>query len=59
MAIYNLFSKRQKTLKGDMPDIYTYDDLPKALRVQIVHIWHDALGNGNDYYNRLNVFESI
>ena len=22
-----------------MPDVYVYDDLPKPLRVQIVHIW--------------------
>ena len=57
MAIYNLFSKRQKTLKGDMPDIYTYDDLPNALRVQIVHIWYDALGNGIDYYSRSSVLK--
>lgn len=51
MAIFDLFSKRQKALRGDVPDVYTYDDLPNALRVQIVHIWLDALGSGDDYYD--------
>jgi len=48
--IFDLFSKRQKRLKGDIPDIYTYDNIPNALRVQIVHIWYDVLGNGKDYF---------
>ena len=51
MAIFELFSKRQKALRGDIPDVYTYDDLPNALRVQIVHIWSDALGSDKDYYD--------
>ena len=49
MAIFNLFSKKQKKLRGDVPDVYTYDDLPSSLRVQIVHIWTDALGSKDDY----------
>ena len=48
--IFDLFSKRQKRLKGDIPDIYTYDEIPNSLRVQIIHIWYDVLGNGNDYH---------
>lgn len=51
MAIFDLFSKRQKKLRGDMPDVYTYDQLPDALRVQIIHIWSDVLGNDSDYHN--------
>lgn len=51
MAIFDLFSKRQKALRGDVPDVYTYENLPNALRVQIIHIWSDALGNANDYFN--------
>lgn len=49
--IFDIFSKRQKRLKGDVPDIYTYDEIPNSLRVQIIHIWYDVLGNRNDYYN--------
>ena len=54
MAIFDLYSKRQKALRGEVPDVYTYDDLPKALRVQIVHIWKDTLGKypGNYYSSR-------
>lgn len=45
MAIFDLFSKRQKKLRGDVSDVYTYEDIPNPLRVQIVHIWTDTLGN--------------
>ncbi|MEI8646315.1 hypothetical protein P4S60_18775 [Pseudoalteromonas sp. Hal040] len=51
MAIFDLFSKRQQALKGDVPDVYVYDDLPNALRVQIVHIWTDALGSDKNYFD--------
>ncbi len=50
MAIFDLFSKRQKKLRGDIPDVYVYDDLPQALRTQIIHIWLDTLGNGDQYF---------
>ena len=43
MPIIDIFSKRQKKLRGETPDVYTYDDLPDPLRVQIVYIWMDAL----------------
>lgn len=49
--IFDLFSKRQKKLKGDIPDVYVYDNIPNALRVQIIHIWYDILGNSDDYYS--------
>lgn len=44
MAIFDLFSKRQKRSRGEAPDVYVYDDLPDELRVQIVHIFRDAFG---------------
>jgi AbiJ N-terminal domain 4 len=44
MAISDLFSKRQRAIKGDdVPDVYVYDDIPQPLRVQVVHIVNDAL----------------
>lgn len=52
MAIFDLYSKRQKRLRGDVPDVYTYDSMPNALRVQIVHIWADTLGNSDQYNDR-------
>ena len=48
MHIRNLFSKRQKALRGELPDVYRYDTLPQHLKVQIVHIVNDALGDIGD-----------
>lgn len=45
MAIPDLYSKRQIRLRGEIPDVYRYDELPEKLRVQIVHIWEGVLGN--------------
>jgi hypothetical protein len=47
MAIFDLFSKRQKRLQGEVPYIYTYDQIPQTLRVQIVHIIRDTIGIHN------------
>jgi hypothetical protein len=47
MAITDLFSKRQRCLRGEMPDVYQYDDIPQSLRVQIVHIVRDVVGRFN------------
>lgn len=49
MGIFDIFSKRQKRLRGENPDVYQYKDLPQALRVQIVHIMCDALGRPGDW----------
>ena len=49
MAVFDLYSKRQKLIRGDVSDVYTYDEIPEPLRVQIVHIWNDALGDDGDY----------
>lgn len=55
VAIFDIFSKRQKQLRGDVPDVYTYDELPQSLKVQIVHIMLDVLGNEGDYYSHQEV----
>ncbi len=49
MTIFDLYSKRQKRLRGDIPDVYSYDEIPHPLRVQIVQIWRESLGNKADY----------
>jgi hypothetical protein len=33
MSILDIFSKRQKKLRGDVPDVYTYDSIPEPLKV--------------------------
>ncbi|WP_192253050.1 STM4504/CBY_0614 family protein [Mesorhizobium caraganae] len=55
MPIFETFFKRQKKLRGDVPDVFVYDTLPPALRVQIVQIMHEILGDDvayNDHYGR-------
>ena len=52
MLIYDIFSKRQKRLRGEVPDVYKYDTIPRELREQVIHIWRDTLGEpGDDYFN--------
>ena len=49
MPFFDIYSKRQKKLRGDVPDVYTYDNMSKELKIQIIHIWRDALGNNDQY----------
>ncbi|WKB55972.1 STM4504/CBY_0614 family protein [Eleftheria terrae] len=44
MPAYDIFSKRQKKLRGEVPDVYAYDEIPKPLRVQMLYIIRDATG---------------
>ena len=40
----NLFSNRQRKLRGEVWDVYQYNALPRELRVQIVQIWTATFG---------------
>ncbi|MHC5728569.1 MAG: STM4504/CBY_0614 family protein, partial [Nostoc sp.] len=62
MKVYDIYSKRQKRLMGEFPDVYQYVDIPQPLRVQIVYIINDVIAEPidlnllrafNDIYNRL------
>ena len=44
MSVVDIFSKKQKRLRGEVPDVYQYDDIPDELRVQVIRILEDALG---------------
>jgi len=52
MKVFDLFSKRQKKLRGEVTDVYTYDTIAQPLRVQVIHIWRDTLGNERQYQDR-------
>ncbi|MEE4578812.1 STM4504/CBY_0614 family protein [Paenibacillus polymyxa] len=54
MAIFELFSKREKNKLQKTADPYQYDELPIPLRVQIVHILRDAAGEG-DYLQKYSI----
>lgn len=49
MAIFDLFSKRQKKLRGEVPEVYQYETILNPLRVQIVHIVGDTIGKDRIY----------
>ena len=56
MAIFELFSKRQRKLRGEVPDVYQYKNIEQNFRVQVVHIVRDTIGfdqNYNNYSNRV------
>ena len=44
MPFFELFSQRKRVTEGATPDVFVYDHLPQELRVQIAHIWRDAVG---------------
>lgn len=46
MVILDIFSKRQRALRGGFPDVYEYDTIPSELRVQIVQLCVATLGEG-------------
>ena len=61
MAVFDLFSKRQKRIRGEVSDIFTYDVIPQPLRVQIVHIIKDVIGEDrySGDHNAQNVYEFL
>ncbi|HGM9749193.1 TPA: STM4504/CBY_0614 family protein [Proteus mirabilis] len=50
MSIRNIYSKRQKELKGEKCDIYQYDELSKKLKIQIIHIIKKTFGKCPSYF---------
>lgn len=49
MSLFEIYSKRQKRLRGEISDVYQYDEIPYPFRVQIIHIMLDTLGKPDDY----------
>jgi hypothetical protein len=47
VGVIETYTKRQKRLvEGEAQDVFTYDVIPRALRVQICHLWFECLGKG-------------
>lgn len=44
MPVFDLFSYRKHNASGRAPDVFSYDKLSELLRVQVIHIWRDAIG---------------
>lgn len=49
MAIFDTFFQRQRKARGEVPDVFVYNSMPEPLRVQIVQIGTDVLGDGRHY----------
>ncbi len=49
MAVVELFSKLQKRARGEVPDVYRYDQIPSALREQIIFVLLEQLGQKRQY----------
>ena len=49
MSVLDLFSKRQKRKRGELPDVYQYEELSDQLRGQIVYILRDSIGDPTAY----------
>ncbi|MCS3833442.1 hypothetical protein HNP10_002203 [Aeromonas veronii] len=56
MAINEIFSKRQKRLRGEFSDVYQYDEIPKTLRFQIVGIYKGLFALQEQIMDNLYVF---
>jgi len=44
VPVFDLYSYRKRRNDGRTPDVFSYDRFPESLRVQIIHIWRDAIG---------------
>jgi Domain of unknown function (DUF7014)/AbiJ N-terminal domain 4 len=47
VSITDLFSKRQRRARGEVTDVYQYENLPEEFRAQVVHILKDLFGDPN------------
>ena len=52
---YEIYSKRQQRMQGEIPDTYQYENIPYELRVQIFYIWGKMWGTPD--YNNLGEFQ--
>jgi hypothetical protein len=55
LSIIEIFSKRQKKLRGEIPDVYIYNELPNALKAQIIFLLRDGF---EKIRNRFSMEES-
>ncbi len=55
MAVFDLYSKRRRRALGEVPDVFTYDETPEQLRVQVLYLWDSTIGTQRDYNERYGV----
>jgi hypothetical protein len=57
--MFDLYSKRKKRERGEIPDVYQYTDIPNPFRVQVVHIWKSAFGDPDTTPAVSDIFKQI
>lgn len=57
--VFDLFSKRQRQARGEVPDVFTYDKLPDQLKGQIYHIAINCIGYGNNYTQSHEAYDAF
>lgn len=58
MKVFDLFSKRSKRTRGENPDVFQYEEFDQKIRIQIIHIWQDALGGPEDFRHHYSHLET-
>lgn len=62
MTIFDIFSKRQAQARGEVVDVYQYEDVPQELRTQLVRIFRRTIGDSPRYNRegaRLRIFRDV
>lgn len=49
MPVIDLYSKRQKRLRGEVADVFSYDSFPTEFRVQLCYMIHGFMGDHAEY----------
>ncbi|KAA5847292.1 hypothetical protein F2A37_03390 [Pseudomonas chlororaphis] len=49
MPVLDLYSKRQKRLRGEVVDVYDYDTFPNTFRMQLSFMIGELMGDASDY----------
>jgi AbiJ N-terminal domain 4 len=44
MPMHDLYSKRQKRIQGEVPEVFQYENFPEPFRWQVVYILRDVFG---------------
>ncbi len=53
MAVIDLYSKRQKKLRGEQPDVYSYEVIPKKFQIQVIQIVTELFGKDELMYENI------
>lgn len=59
MAVLDIYSKRQRRIAGNPVEVYEYDVMPEALRIQIICILRDVIGHKTSHPRTYDVYEVI